>query len=105
MAIDLAEGFREQAGWCEAFGSPFTAALLRRAATDIDAGGWVATLMGRDGWHRQDAAPLRFAGALHAAALTGRAPALAAAYPPRSPDWDVDTVFAAATAAWIADPA
>ncbi len=105
MAFDLAQAFREQAGWCDELGSPFTAALCRRAAIDAAGGGWVATLLHRDGWTRADAVALRFTGALHAAALSGRAPALAACYPPGRADWDVDEVFAAATAAHAEDPA
>jgi hypothetical protein len=105
VPFDLAEAFREQAGWCDELGSPFTAALCRRAAVDVDGGGWVATLLHRDGWTRADAVALRFTGALHAAALTGRAPALAACYPPGRADWDVEEVFAAATAAHAEDPA
>jgi hypothetical protein len=104
MAFDLAEAFREQAGWCDEFGSPFTAALLRRAARDIAGGGWVGVLMHGEDWHRADAVALRFAGALHAAALTRRAPALAAAYPAERPQWDIEVVFAAATAAHAQDP-
>lgn len=106
MPIDLAVAFREQAGWCDELGSPFTAALCRRAAVDVDGGGWVATLLHRnEPWTRADAVALRFTGALHAAALTGRAPALAATFPPRRADWNVDDVFAAATAAHAEDPA
>lgn len=105
MSFDLAAAFREQALYCDALDSPFTGAILRRAADDVDAGGWVAALLHRDGWTRADAVPLRWAGALHAAALTGRAPALAALYPPACRQWDADAVFAAATAAYAADPA
>jgi hypothetical protein len=106
MSTDLAEAFREQAGWCDEFGSPFTAALLRRAAKDIEGGGWVGALMHRDvPWTRADAAALRFTGALHAAALTGRSPALAATYPAARPHWNIEEVFAAATVAHREDPA
>jgi hypothetical protein len=55
MAFDLAAAFREQAGWCDELGSPFTAALCRRAAVDVEGGGWVATLLHRDGWTRAEA--------------------------------------------------
>lgn len=104
MSLDLAEAFREQATWCDALDSPFTGAILRRAAADVDAGGWVADLLDRD-WTRADAVALRWAGALHAAVLTGRSPALAALYPPAATACDADAVFAAATAAYAADPA
>ncbi|MCW5890918.1 MAG: DUF2332 domain-containing protein [bacterium] len=105
MPFDLAAAFREQAMYCDALDSPFTAAILRRAADDVDADGWVADLLARDDWTRADAAPLRWTGALHAAVLGGRAPALAALYPPQRSHWDADAVFAAATAAYAADPA
>lgn len=105
MTFDLAASFREQAMWCDALDSPFTAALLRRGADDVDAGGWVARLLARDDWTRADAVALRWAGALHAAVQTGRAPALAALYPPQAPGCDADAVFAAATEAYATDPA
>jgi hypothetical protein len=105
MSFDLAEAFREQAMWCDALDSPFTGAILRRAADDVAAGGWVADLLARDGWTKADAVPLRWTGALHAAVLTGRAPALAALYPPAATGCDADAVFAAATDAYAADPA
>ncbi|MBL8551379.1 MAG: DUF2332 domain-containing protein [Hyphomonadaceae bacterium] len=76
----LAEHFRAQAAWGERLGSPFTAALLEGAAANIDASGWVARVMGGRDWVAADAAPLRFAGALHAAALQKRDAALVGAY-------------------------
>jgi hypothetical protein len=73
--------FREQGGYCTAYGSPFTGALCERFAQDLEAGGPVADLV--SGWStnpRADALALRLAGALHAAALGGRHPDLAAIY-------------------------
>ena len=65
--------FREQAGFCTAYGSPFTGALCERFAEDVEAGGPVAALV--EGWSsnpRADVVALRLAGALHAAVLTLR---------------------------------
>ncbi|MEQ1618960.1 MAG: DUF2332 domain-containing protein [Terricaulis sp.] len=76
--------FREQAIICAEYGSPFTGELLARMADDIEAGGPVANLVRR--WPsnpRADVLSLRLAGALHAAALTGRDAILAAIYPTR----------------------
>jgi hypothetical protein len=86
--------FREQAGFCEEYGSPFTAQLLERFAGDLESGGPVADLVGA--WPtspRADALALRLAGALHAAALTGRDKDLAALYPANNPHWRMDEVW------------
>lgn len=89
--------FEEQAGFCEVLGSPFTARLIDAMHRDLVAGGPVASLVGDwAGPARADAVSLRLAGALHAAALSGRAPALAAAYPAADPEWDAARVWAAA---------
>ncbi|MGD2133677.1 MAG: DUF2332 domain-containing protein, partial [Maricaulaceae bacterium] len=56
-------------------------------------------------WRAADAAALRFAGALNAAVLSGRAPELAQLYPPIARSWDIDLVWRAARAAITADPA
>lgn len=88
------EEFRLQSRFCGEFGSRFTMELLARAADDIEAGGIVAKLT--DGWPgnpRADAVSLRLAGALHAAALTGRDPVLAAEYPAVKPDWSIDRIW------------
>lgn len=99
---------RRQAHWCGEFGSPFTQQLLTRIADDIDAGGVCARLT--DGWTGNplaDAVSLRMAGALHAAALTSRDDRLAAAYPDRDPQWEMDKVWPIARAflereeAWV----
>jgi hypothetical protein len=69
----LLDHFREQAGFCVAFGSPFTARLIEAMARDLEAGGPTAALVGDwPGPPRADAVSLRLAGALHAAALSGR---------------------------------
>ncbi|RYB07655.1 DUF2332 domain-containing protein [Lichenibacterium ramalinae] len=75
--------FDTQVGWCEALGSPFTAAVLRAVADDIAADGIAAALT--EAWPGDplaDALPLRLAGALNGLVLAGAAPDLAAAYPP-----------------------
>ncbi len=99
--------FAEQALHCEGYGSPFTARLIEAMQRDLAAGGPVADLVGDwPGSPRADAVPLRLAGALHAAALSGRDAALAAAYPP---GWEADAVWQAARAflererAWVAE--
>lgn len=85
--------------FCNEYGSPFTAQLIARMGEDIEAGGPVADLL--RGWPtnpRADALSLRLTGALHAAALTGRAPALAALYPTTAQNWRMDEVWPAARA-------
>ena len=97
--VTVLEEFRLQSRFCADFGSPFTAQLLARAADDLDAGGVLADLVG--GWQgnpRVDAVSLRFAGALHAAALTGRDVALATEYPAMRPDWSMDRIWPLAAA-------
>lgn len=92
--VSVLEEFRLQSRFCGEFGSPFTEELLARCADDIEAGGIVARLT--DGWPghpRADAVSLRLAGALHAAALTGRDPKLAAEYPEARPDWSMDRIW------------
>ena len=104
------EEFRLQSRFCGEFGSPFTRDLLARAADDIAAGGIVAKLT--DAWPgspRTAAVSLRLAGALHAAVLTARDPALAAGYPHARTDWSMDAVWPLAEAflrreeAWVRD--
>lgn len=99
----LRRHFTEQAGFCTVYGSPFTGQLLERMGEDLAAGGPVAALVGD--WPtnpRADALSLRLAGALHEAALSGRAPALAAQYPAQRPDWSMDEAWPAARA-FLAD--
>jgi hypothetical protein len=102
--------FEEQAGFCTAYGSPFTGELILRAAEDARTDGPVAALVAD--WPtnpRADALALRLAGALHAAVLTARDPALAALYPAQSPNWRMDDVwpvaraFLAREADWVRD--
>lgn len=90
--------FELQAQWCAEMNSPFTEGLMRRAADDLRAGtGPVTKLIGDwPGHPLADALMMRFAGALHAAALSGRDAKLAALYPDFNPDWKLDDVWAAA---------
>lgn len=71
-----------QASTCDEMGSPFTGRLLRLLAEDLPTDGPLADrLRGWDG-SKDEAMPLRIAGALHGLVLSGAAPALARAYPP-----------------------
>ncbi|MBY0565614.1 MAG: DUF2332 domain-containing protein [Hyphomonadaceae bacterium] len=91
--------FREQAMFCAAYGSPFTGQLLEHCAADVEAGGPVAPLV--HNWPtnpRADVVGLRLAGALHAAVLTGRDEALAAAYPKIGSAWSMERVWRLARA-------
>ena len=106
----LLEHFAEQARFCDAYGSPFTARLIEAMARDLEGGGPTAELIGDwPGSPRADAVSLRLAGALHAAALSGREPALAAEYPALQPAWDAAAVWRVARAflarerGWVAD--
>lgn len=98
MSLDkLLAHFREQAVYCDLFGSPFTARLIEHMSADLEAGGPVADLVAS--WPtnpRADALSLRLAGALHAATLTGADAALAAAYPAADADWRIEQVWPAA---------
>lgn len=86
---------RWQAGWCRALGSPFNALLCDLLAERLSAD----TPLGRrlDQWPgnaHDDALALRVTGALHARVRSGKAPALAALYPP-APLPDADALWAA----------
>lgn len=87
MSVDpLRRALRDQAASCAHLGSPFTARLLRLLADFLTPTGplgprlfaWPGDLTSRG-----HSVPLRLAGAFHALVLSGQAPALAAAYPPR----------------------
>jgi hypothetical protein len=100
--------FREQGGFCTAYGSPFTGALCERFADDLEAGGPVADLVG--GWHtnpRADALVLRLAGAVHAAALSRRDVALTGAYATASMNidaaWPIARAFLGRERAWVGE--
>ncbi len=96
---DLVEAFRTQSRACGELGSPFMAALLDRAAGELDRtrsiGGVLASWSGDPD---RDAVPLRLAAALHALALSGTDPDLAAVYPPSDTAGDAEAVWRAALA-------
>lgn len=100
----IGAAFRQQAQFCEALQAPFTAALCRAVAAGIDPGSLTGQrLAAWPGEPMTDALPMRMTGALHWLVRAGRAPVLAALYPPgKLPD---DATLAAALAAAIADPA
>lgn len=80
----IAESFQSQALACRRLGSPFTARLCVILSRGIDP----ASVLGRrmaewPGDPRADALALRLCGGLHALVRSGRAPGLAAVYPPR----------------------
>ena len=90
----VVEEFRLQARYCGELGSDFIRQLLSRAADDIEAGGVVARLTADwPGNPKADVVSLRLTGALHAAAITGRDPALSAEYPPARADWSMDRIW------------
>jgi hypothetical protein len=93
---NIVEQFRVQAGWCARLGSPFSAALLERAAADVRAGGpCAAVLEGHEADRPGTLLPLRFLGALHRLVLRGWAPALAGAYPSVGGDGNLERAWPA----------
>jgi hypothetical protein len=94
--------------FCDMLGSPFTGALMKRMADDIETDGPMAALAAEwQGNPRADALALRFTGVLHEAALSGRDAKLAVLYPANEPDWKIDEIWPAALAflqredAWV----
>lgn len=86
---DIAGAFETQRRWCARLDSPFYAGLMDWAAADWRAGGAVREAL--PGWRGdpvRDLVALRLAGALHALVLGGRAPALAALWPPHREAFD-----------------
>lgn len=79
------KAFADQARWCAALGSPFTARLMSSLGVLLDkstqTGRRILTWQGQPD-ARGDAVPLRLAGALHALVRRERLPGLAAFYPP-----------------------
>ena len=89
----VARQLRGQAGVCERFASPLYAAVLRRAADDVERSGPCWAVLAREGatsLGADDALALRFAGAVHRLALAGKAPALAAHYPTTGGDGNAE---------------
>ncbi len=94
--------FERQAEACERMGSPLTAQLCRVVAKNLaSADGPVFERLRR--WSpetaRDDAVPLRFAGALHGLVLAGAAGALSRAYPPASSKLNDDDLWRGLAAA------
>ncbi|MFN4204020.1 MAG: DUF2332 domain-containing protein [Tabrizicola sp.] len=81
--MTIRQAFRQQATACAALGSPLMERLMTGLAERLDPGAPVADRV--LGWQgdpssKADSVPLRLAGGLHALILTGKDPALAAAY-------------------------
>jgi hypothetical protein len=105
----MVRAFEIQSGACAAFGSPFSAAVLDRAARDIESGGPLAALGApwRDLGTRAivgEAVPLRWLGCAHDLVLSGEAPAVAAAYPTPGRAGDPDAAWSALSEAMVARP-
>ncbi|MGV9774540.1 DUF2332 domain-containing protein [Streptosporangium sp. NPDC003464] len=102
-----------QARGCADLGSPLYAFLLERVAEDVRAGGpCMEALAGYEDAPGPDAVALRLLGGVHALALTGRAPELAACYPstggvfdPERPDacWHAFRAAVASAMEWVRD--
>ena len=101
MSFDHQAHFRKQAEWSDRLGSPFTAALLRRVADDFTSVAPIVSV--RSTWREGDNSALRLAGALNAAVLSGRAPRIAALYPPTVFSWDMDDIWREACALFQSD--
>jgi hypothetical protein len=89
--MTLAESFKAQASHCLALGSPFMNQLCLCFAENMQASGAVMDKIRSwpgDPSAGGDALALRIAGGLHALALSGAEPQLAAAYPPSEADND-----------------
>jgi hypothetical protein len=77
----IAKRLRRQGELCDQIGSPLYAAVLARAAEDVEAGGpSFDVLAGHEGDDPQSMLAGRYLGAVHRIALEGRAPELARAY-------------------------
>ncbi|WP_433239348.1 DUF2332 domain-containing protein [Streptosporangium sp. CA-135522] len=102
-----------QAQGCASLGSPLYAFLLGRVAQDVRAAGpCMEALAGYEDAPGPDAIALRLLGGVHALALTGRAPELAAHYPstggafvPERPDacWHAFRAAVADGMEWVRD--
>ncbi|WP_367123252.1 DUF2332 domain-containing protein [Streptomyces phytohabitans] len=110
----LARSIDWQARSCAELGSPLYAALLPYVAHDVRAGGVCArVLAGYEDAPGPDAVALRLLGGVHALALTGGAPELAALYadaPPGAPGpdrsravWDTFRGTVDGATAWVRD--
>lgn len=94
VGVSVPEALRQQAIWCQAFDSPFTAQLCDAMADNFDAGGIIADLTGDWPTHPiQDALALRLAGALHAIVLTEPGGGLAQVWPQQARDWTMEEAW------------
>ena len=82
----LGDWFDSQGRSCAALGSPLYGALVPNVGEQVRSGRYDALLAPLERWRFGDAMPLRLMGAAHALALSGDAPALAAAYPSCRPN-------------------
>jgi hypothetical protein len=92
--------FVDQAGYCDRFGSPFTALLCRVLGDGLDGSNEIERYILQwpsDASAFGDSVPLRVAGALHYLMRTGQAPQLAQLYPPHTRA-EPQTLLAAARA-------
>lgn len=97
--------FAEQAMYCDMFGSPFTAQLIRSMSEDYQSGGPIAALL-KD-WDtnpRADALALRLAGYFHHAVLVNRDAGLAAHYPSNLANWSIEEIWPLARALLEREP-
>lgn len=98
----MAAALRQQAQFCAALGAPFTSAVCDVLAATVPPRSLTGLRL--DAWPGEpmtDALPMRLTGALHHLVRAGRAPGLAALYPPAQPP--TATALAAALAGLFAD--
>ncbi len=99
----IAAAFARQADFCRLFGAPLTAAVCDAAIIAVDDGSTVGrTLIAWPGDAMADALMMRFTGGCNTLVRAGRAPALAALYPPATTPGVAD--LAAALRDVLADP-
>lgn len=97
--------FAEQAMYCDMFGSPFTAQLIKAMSADYEQRGPVASLLAN--WStnpRADALALRLAGYFHHVVLVNRDLELAAHYPSSVANWAIDDIWPLARALLEREP-
>src|SRR5579863_3847406 len=90
---EIAQGCLQQAGWAVKLGSPMYAALLRRMAEDVRAGGPCLAAMAPHPELSRMLAPLLLLAALHRMVLEGRWPEAARFYPSMSGQFDLDALW------------
>lgn len=110
LEVTVPAALRQQAIWCRAFDSPFTATLCETMADDFEAGGVIAHVTGDWPTHPiQDALSLRLAGALHAIVLSEPDGTLAQVWPQAGRAWSMAEAWPVASAtlrereSWVRD--